>query len=288
VPQAKIQPFVSSVLATCRRRHLLAREDRVLVALSGGPDSAALLAAMAALRRAGDLGEVWALHVDHGLRPGSAAEADSCQALCDRLEVPLERARVTVGPGNLQARARRARYNALRRAAERLGATRIATGHTRTDQAETVLLRLLRGAGARGLAGIPPRRGLVVRPLIDRSRGEVLDFLRKEGLPWLEDPTNRSPRFLRNRVRAELVPLLERLGPSVERTLARTADLLRDDERALERRARRMLAPGATRIEVRRLRAEPLAVRRRVARRLWRGRTSQQCWDWSGGAGRGG
>ncbi|HZY02832.1 MAG TPA: tRNA lysidine(34) synthetase, partial [Anaeromyxobacteraceae bacterium] len=110
-----------------------------------------------------------------------------------------------------------------------VGATRIATGHTRTDQAETVLLRLLRGSGARGLSGIPPRRGTVVRPLVDRSRAEVLAFLRAEGLPWLEDPTNRSPRFLRNRVRSEVMPLLGRLGPGLER--------------ALEQRAREALPP---------------------------------------------
>jgi tRNA(Ile)-lysidine synthase len=270
VPQPEIHPFVSSVLATCRRRHLLAPEDRVLAALSGGPDSSALVAALAALRRAGAIAEVRALHVDHGLRPGSAAEADSCQVLCDRLGVPLQRARVAVAPGNLQAEARRSRYAALRSWAARLGATRIATGHTRTDQAETVLLRLLRGAGARGLSGIPPRRGAVVRPLIDRSRAEVLSFLRAEGLPWLEDPTNQAARFMRNRVRAEAVPLLTRLSPALERALARAADLLRDDERALERRARRVLPGGSARAEVRRLRAEPVAVRRRAVRRLWR------------------
>jgi tRNA(Ile)-lysidine synthase len=270
VPQAEIHPFVSSVLATCRRRRLLAPEDRVLAALSGGPDSSALVTALAALRRSGALADLRALHVDHGLRPGSAAEAGFCQALCDRLGVPLERARVTVAPGNLQAEARRARYAALRRAAARFGATRIATGHTRTDQAETVLLRLLRGAGARGLSGIPPRRGALVRPLIDRSRDEVLAFLRAEGLPWLEDPTNASARFLRNRVRAEVVPVLERLSPTLERALSRAADLLRDDERALERRARRALAAEGARAEVARLRAEPVAVRRRAVRRLWR------------------
>lgn len=277
MPQAKIHAFIASVLATCRRRRLLGPDDRVLAALSGGPDSAALVVALAALRRMGAVAELWALHVDHGLRPGSAAEADSCQLLCDRLEVPLERARVTVGPGNLQAEARRARYAALRQVARRLGATRIATGHTRTDQAETVLLRLLRGSGARGLSGIPPRRGALVRPLIDRSRGEVLAFARQAGFSWLEDPTNRSPRFLRNRVRAEVVPLLERLSPSLERALARAADLLRDDERALDRRARRVIVPGGACAQQRRLRAEPLAVRRRVVRRLWRearGRTA--------------
>lgn len=241
----------------------------MLAALSGGPDSTALVAALAAMRRAGALADLRALHVDHGLRPGSAADADACQALCHRLGVPLERARVAVAEGNLQSEARRARYAALRAAAARTGATRIATGHTRSDQAETLLLRLLRGSGARGLSGIPPRRGAVVRPLIDRSRAEVLAFLRAEGLPWLDDPTNQTPRFLRNRVRAEAVPVLERLEPGLERALARAADLLRDDERALEQRARSLAAEGG-RVEARRLRREPVAVRRRAVRRLWR------------------
>ncbi len=265
-----LPPFAAQVLATCRRRRLLAPGDRVLVALSGGPDSSALVAALAALRGSGAVAEVRALHVDHGLRPGSAAEAEACQALCDRLGVPLERARVTVRPGNVQAEARRARYAALRAAARRFSATRIATGHTRTDQAETVLLRLMRGSGARGLSGIPPRRGPWVRPLIDRSRDEVLAFLRAEGLPWLEDPTNSTPRVLRNRVRREVIPVLSRLDAGLERALARAADLRRDDERALERRARGALPEAGARAEVRRLRAEPLAVRRRAVRRLWR------------------
>lgn len=272
----RTHPFAASVLATCRRRRLLGPGDRILVALSGGPDSTALLAALAALRDAGRLLEVHALHVDHGLRAGSAADGAFCDALCLRLRVPFDRVAVRVDPGNVQARARRARYRALREAAARLGANRIATGHTRADQAETVILRLLRGAGARGLAAIPPRRGPVVRPLIDRSRAEILAFLADAGLPFLEDPTNATPRFLRNRVRNEILPLLERLNPSLERALARTADLLREDERALEASARAAAPaprppPGeAASIEVERLRGEPLAVRRRVVRRLWR------------------
>jgi tRNA(Ile)-lysidine synthase len=138
----------------------------VLAAVSAGPDSTALVAALAALRDAGTIARVLALHVDHGLRPGGADDAACAAAACARLAVPFESVRVRVAPGNVQAQARRARYAALRAAAARAGATRIATGHTRTDQAETVLLRLVRGAGARGRPA--SRGGFFVRPLIDR------------------------------------------------------------------------------------------------------------------------
>ena len=172
--------------------------------------------------------------------------------------------------GNVQAEARRVRYAALREAAERAGASRIATGHTRTDQAETVLLRLLRGAGARGLAGIPPRRGAIVRPLIDQPRAEGIAFCERAGLAWRDDPTNATPRFARNRLRLAVWPALVSLAPAAERALARTADLARADERALAARAR-ALAGGAAAIDAAALAAEPLAVRRRVVRRLWKG-----------------
>lgn len=260
--------FTDEVSATCKRRHLLGCSDSVLVALSGGPDSTALLSALARMRDAGAIRELTALHVDHGLRPGSHLDADACARVCDTLAVPFRSVRVEVAPGNVQAQARRARYAALRSEASRLGASRIATGHTQDDQAETVLLRLLRGAGARGLSGIPPRRGAVVRPLIDRTRAEVIRHLRSEGLPFLEDPSNATPRFLRNRVRAELLPALRRLEPTATRALARAADLLRDDERALAAEGRRLAAQGSSRVSE--LLAEPVAVRRRVIRELWR------------------
>lgn len=238
----------------------------MLAAVSGGPDSTALLAALAAIRDAGGIAELRALHVDHGLRAGVAEEAACAASVCERLRVPFAAVSVKVAPGNLQAEARRARYAALRREADRVGATRIATGHTRTDQAETVLLRLLRGAGARGLSGIPPRRGRIVRPLIDRSREEGISWLAEVGLPWREDPTNRSRRHARNRLRLEAWPVLSALAPSLERSLARTADLARDDERALGRRARSVIGAGS--VTAAALRGEPRAVRRRVVRRL--------------------
>lgn len=265
----RLHPYVASVLGTIRRRGLIAPGERVLVALSAGPDSTALLAALAALRDAGEVGPVHALHVDHGLRAGGEEEAASAEATCVRLGVPFSRVRVRVGPGNVQQAARRARYAALRAEASRIAAARIATGHTRTDQAETVLLRLLRGAGARGLSGIPPRRGPIVRPLIDRSREEGLGFLAGAGLGWRDDPTNATPRYARNRLRLALWPALLALAPSAERALARTADLLRDDERALATSARRAVPAGAS-VRLDALAAEPLAVRRRMVRRLWK------------------
>jgi tRNA(Ile)-lysidine synthase len=268
VRKKRLHPYVAAVLATVRRRHLAGPEDRVLVALSAGPDSTALLAAMAALRDAGEIAAVAALHVDHGLRPGAEDVACAAEA-CSRLDVPFESVRVHVGPGNVQAAARRARYVALVDAGLRARATRIATGHTRTDQAETVLLRLVRGAGALGLSAIPPRRGAIVRPLIDRGREEGIAYLASIGLRWREDPTNATPRFARNRLRLALWPAIAALAPSAERALARAADLARDDERALARRARE-IAGDATRIALGAISGEPLAVRRRIIRRMWR------------------
>jgi tRNA(Ile)-lysidine synthase len=274
LPGSRHKTFEAAVRDTIRRRHLFAPGARILVAVSGGPDSTALLAALSALRDAGSLSGVWACHVDHQLRPESRLDGEHCEALCASLAVPLQRISVTVSPsGSVQAAARRARYRALRMAADACGAEWIATGHTRSDQAETVLHRLLRGSGARGLAGIPPRRGRIVRPILDRSRGEVLDYLRERHLKWREDPSNASPRFLRNRIRREVVPALEALAPGIERRLARTADLLREDDRALERMAAHALERGAVSAATSALRALPLAARRRAVRRLWRSAT---------------
>ena len=265
----RLDPYEGAVLDTVRRRRLAGSADAVLVALSAGPDSTALVAAMAALRDRGAIAQVHALHVDHGLRPGGAEDAACAAAACARLGVSFDSVKVRVHPGNVQVEARRARYAALRDAAARLGATRIATGHTRTDQAETVLLRLLRGAGARGLAGVPPRRGAIVRPLIDRARAEGLAYLGRVGIAWREDPTNATPKYARNRLRLSAWPALLALAPAAERALARTADLSRSDERALAARAKEVAPSGAS-VDLAALSVAPLAVRRRVVRRLWR------------------
>jgi tRNA(Ile)-lysidine synthase len=269
VRKKRLHPYPASVLATIERRRLLDPEDRVLLALSGGPDSTALAAALAALRDAGHVAALAALHVDHGLRSDAGEDAVVARAACERLAIPLVVIRVRVGAGNVQAAARRSRYAALRAAARRAGGTRIATGHTLDDQAETVLLRLLRGAGTRGLAAIPPRRGAIVRPLLDQPRAAGIAYLSELGLAWRDDPTNATPRFARNRVRHDLLPLLIRAAPRAVRALARTADLCRDDDRALTARARAVVG-AATSVELAALRRPPLAVRRRIVRALHR------------------
>ena len=214
---------------------------RVLVACSGGVDSVALLEGLVRLRARLGL-ELAVGHVDHGLREDSAADAAFVVRLAEKHALAVRSERVD--PGALrsgrssrerptwQEAARRARYDALRRHAEALGADVIATGHTQDDQAETVLLRLLRGAGPDGLAGIPERSpdGGIVRPLLGVSRSEIEAFARREGLEWREDPSNRSPAYARSRLRRDWIPgLREAFNPQLLRAIADLAEAMRRD-----------------------------------------------------------
>ena len=207
----------------------------IVVGLSGGADSVALVDALASLRRRRGFRLV-AAHLDHGLRSGSRDDAAFCAAFCATLDVPLRaatadvRARAARERGGLEQAARRERYAFLRAVRDEEGAAAILVAHTRDDQAETLLLRLLRGAGATGLAGMRPRAGDILRPLLDVSRADVLDHLRERGLAWREDPSTADPAHRRNRVRHELLPYLEaRFNPEIRAALARTASLLADE-----------------------------------------------------------
>ncbi|MBM3221439.1 MAG: tRNA lysidine(34) synthetase TilS [Candidatus Rokubacteria bacterium] len=251
-----------------RRHAMLAGGERVLVGVSGGADSVALLAALVEVAAALRL-ELHVLHVDHQLRPDSARDGVFVAALGRRLGVPVTVERVDVPPGgSLEAAARGARHAALEAVAARVGATRIALGHTADDQAETVLMRLLEGAGVRGLAAIPPVRGRIIRPLIGTRRGEIEAALRAAGLAWVEDPTNRDPKFLRNRMRHEVLPLLaSTYDGDVVPALARVAALAREATDALDELAGRELerlasreADGALTLSVAALRALPAYV----------------------------
>src|SRR5688572_20916139 len=158
-------PLAETVERTLRRHTMLTGGEPVLVGVSGGADSVALLTTLLTLAPAWRL-NLRVLHVDHGLRQDSAADAQFVRRVGERLGVPVDVSVVRVGPGSVEAAARVARHAALEAAAEQVGATRIALGHTADDQAETVLMRLIEGTGVRGLAGIPPVRGRIIRPLI--------------------------------------------------------------------------------------------------------------------------
>jgi len=233
--------LTATVERTLRRHAMLAGGETVLVAVSGGADSVALLSIMTTLAPAWRL-TLHVLHVDHGLRADSARDAELVRALGARLGVPVDVERVQVGSGSVEAAARTARYEALERAADRIGATRIAVGHTADDQAETVLMRVLGGAGVRGLAAIPPVRGRIIRPLLELRRQTLRDALTAAGLAWVEDPSNRDPKFLRNRIRHELLPLLAAsYHADVVPALADVARVARETVHALDRTAAREL-----------------------------------------------
>lgn len=261
--------LVDTLRATVRRHRLLVPGDTVLAAVSGGADSVALLAALLAVRE--PLGiRVTAAHLDHRLR--GAASADDrgfVEALAARLDVPLVSEAATVPAGNVEAEARRLRYAFLERAADALGATKIATAHTRDDQAETVLLRLVRGAGRRGLGGIRRRRGRIVRPLLDCDRIQVRAFLVAHGLEWRCDQSNFDLGRERARVRHGFLPALTReLNPRLPAALAALADLMREEDDLLDRLAA-AAARGAT-LDAAVLHALDAPLARRAIRHWWR------------------
>jgi len=256
----------------------VSESQRLVVGLSGGADSVALLDALASLGPSGP--RLVAAHLDHGLRPGSDADRAFCAALCSRLGIPLRSGHADVagracrdGDG-IEAAARLERYAFLRRIAREEGAAAIAVAHTRDDQAETLLLHLLRGAGGAGLSGMRPMTGDLLRPLLAVSRAQVLAYLERRGLAWREDPSNFDPAFTRNRVRHELLPWLEaRFNPRLRETLAGTAELLADETAHLESEAEALLAGAAARdggwaVARRPIAEAPPAVARRALRRL--------------------
>ncbi len=213
---------------------LFAPGDRVLVAVSGGPDSLCLLHVLWSERAARGLGRVEAAHLDHGLRGDeSAGEAAWVAAWCQGRGIPCHVGRADVAglardrKQSKQEAARAARCAFLEETAAQISAIKIATGHTRDDQTETVLMNVLRGTGLDGLRGIPARRGLFVRPLLDVSRAEIEDYCASHGLEPRRDPSNLSPdAYTRNRVRLQLLPLLARdYNPAVAEALLRLSEI---------------------------------------------------------------
>jgi tRNA(Ile)-lysidine synthase len=221
--------FQDKVSLTAERYGMDLRRPLTLV--SGGPDSVALLRVIVALD-----GEPVVLHLDHGLRGEESREdAAFVRGLCGRLGLHCEVHKLELdGGSNLQEWAREERYRLAKETAVLLGLETVATGHTADDVAETVLMNLARGAGLRGLAGIPPVRGRIQRPLIECTRREILDYLQELEQPYRTDPTNLTDKYARNRVRLDVLPVLEELYPAASRNIARTAALMRGDLEVLE------------------------------------------------------
>jgi tRNA(Ile)-lysidine synthase len=238
-----------AVCAAVARYGLLDPGDHLLVGVSGGPDSVALLHALVLLRGEYAL-RLTVGHVHHGLRPEADRDAAFVEALAARLDCAVHAVRIEVPRGggrSPEEAARLARHAALARIARAIGARRIALGHTADDQAETVLMRVLQGAGPRGLAGIPVRRGRIVRPLLEVSRAAVLAHLAAHGIESVEDATNRDTKFLRNKVRHELLPLLSaQSGLRVPEALRRVSRAAREAVEALDALVRPRLAGHLT------------------------------------------
>jgi tRNA(Ile)-lysidine synthase len=273
--------LLDRVRRTIHRYDLVPRGGRVVVALSGGSDSVALTRLLLEIAASDGFHVVGAAHLNHQLRADADRDerfaADTARAL--GLQFVAERAdvarRARAEGRSVEDAAHAARHEFLERARVALAAHLVALGHTRDDQAETFLLRLLRGAGPRGLAGMHPKQGLLIRPLLDCRREELRTYLETMGAEWVRDPSNDDVQVPRNRVRHELIPLIEaRFNPAIVDVLAREADLARADWAWLERAAREAEAgllesreAGQWSIDAEALAAQPEAVSRAILHR---------------------
>lgn len=232
--------LLSKIKETINKHGMLSPGDRVVVAVSGGPDSVCLLRALLAFMPEYEL-TLHVAHLDHRFRgEESAAEAQFVRGLAARWSLPATIESSDV-PAYSRARGlsaqvggREVRYRFLQHVADAAGANRIALGHTANDQAETLLMRLIRGAGVTGLSAIPPVRENIIRPLIDITREKVLTYLKENGQDFVTDPSNLKPLYTRNRVRQEVLPVLERFNPRIVEALATAAEVLRDEDIAME------------------------------------------------------
>jgi tRNA(Ile)-lysidine synthase len=255
----------------------------VLVGLSGGSDSVGLTRLLLDLAEHGEFTVAGVAHLNHGLRPSASRDEAFCRAFAQRLglQLAVESAAIrdyaAAESLSIEDAARRLRYAFLERAATRMSAGRIAVGHTQDDQAETFLLKLMRGAGLRGLGGIYPQRGAVIRPLLDVTHDELREYLRSRAETWVEDETNQDLENPRNRIRHRVLPELDRAAEGSTRgAISRAAALIREDGQWLDALGEERFLTLAHRtdagleLDVRSLAQTPAPLLRRVLLRAMR------------------
>lgn len=264
----------SGMPGECLLSHLSGLTGSVLAGVSGGADSMALMLLLLEKRKRGDV-QLAAVHVNHGLR-GEASDGDEAfvRVFCEAHGVPLYTYRLTPPDNPGEAWARAARYDAFAEAMKASGADCLCLAHHRDDQTETLLMHLMRGSGLDGLCGMRRESVMhgmrIVRPLLDASRAELVEYLEAHGQPWREDGTNAGDDYLRNRVRHQLTPLLEVLAPGASARIAATAQLLRQDQDVLQTQAADWLkAYPERRLPVAELLAMQEGMRSRILRAWW-------------------
>lgn len=275
-----IKKVIAEVRATISRYRMIDPGDRLIVAVSGGPDSMCLLDILHRLKEELSI-HLLVAHFDHGMRPGEdAEETETVRGIACSMGLPFETEKCSLsikkGGGSTEEKARDARYAFLERIKERHSANKIAVAHTLNDQAETVLMRLLRGTGPSGLAGIPYcREGKIIRPLLETHREDVEEYLKARGLPWVSDSSNLNTGYLRNRIRLELVPLLLKYQPKIVRHLGEMASNLMEENECLDtlsgewlKGASEVTPDGGISVRSAPLLALPTALRKRAIRRI--------------------
>ncbi len=269
--------LVAKAQAAIRKYQMLKRGDKVLVALSGGPDSVALFHVLLELKKEFSL-NLAAAHYNHRLRGKDSDRDESfARTLADKYKVEFIPGRAAPGwhkklKGSTEDLAREMRYAFLLRAAAKTRTDKVGLGHNADDQAESVLINLLRGSGMLGLASMPPVRDKFIRPLLQVTHEQILEYCDEKGFAFRTDKTNLDKRFLRNRIRAELIPMLKTYNPAIVAALGKTSELLREDEKFLEKTAAKAFAKlahcrlGRISFHLPKFFKEDLAIRRRLIR----------------------
>lgn len=263
--------LIDKLKTIIKKYGLIVRGDKILIGVSGGPDSLTLLYLLKSLSKELNL-KLHIAHLDHQLRKESSKDKEFVEKLSAKLKIPFTSAKANINkPGSVEENARNARLEFLFTTAQKIKADKIALGHNLDDQAETILMRLIRGSGLYGLSAILPKRKIkghtIIRPLLGIKRSEIESFLKKKKVTPRIDRTNLEDVYLRNRIRHKLLPLLEKsYNKNIKEVLSNTSEGIADDYDFLNNKAGQLIKNGANRIELNKLTRLHPAMRRLVLR----------------------